>query len=126
MQPPLFRQLSADGAFGVIGGVDVDVEIAGVGNKLCSNVFVDWYACFGGRIGGERYYGWSSDADSAGVDVGHGQSIKFRAGERVAELARSQIDTALKLAGSLYSGGGRLSSASEFGRKHGFAGCSGG
>jgi hypothetical protein len=33
-QSPLFRQLSADGAFGVFGGVDVDVEIAGVGNEL--------------------------------------------------------------------------------------------
>ena len=33
-QSPLFRQLSADGAFGVFGGVDVDVEIAGAGNEL--------------------------------------------------------------------------------------------
>ena len=69
--------------------MDVDVEIAGAGNELCSNVFVDGYAGFGRHIGGERYYGWSSDADSASVNVGHGQSLEMSAGERVAELARS-------------------------------------
>ena len=86
---PLFRELSADGTLGVIGGVNVDVEIAGAGNEFCSNVFVDGYAGYGRHIGGERYYGWPSDADSASVDVGHGQSIEMSAGERVAELACS-------------------------------------